>query len=52
LKINEKLVFETLSVDETLYRLALASASRDTWKKERENDEDGRMDTHLMFSVV
>jgi len=51
LKINEKLVFETLSVDEALDRLALASASReDTWtkeRKERENDEDGGMYTPL-----
>jgi hypothetical protein len=42
LKINEKLVFETLSVDEALDRLALAS-----WTKERGNDEDGRMYTPL-----
>jgi hypothetical protein len=47
LKINEKLVFETLSVDEAFDRFSLASASRDTWKKERENDEDGRMYTPL-----
>ena len=45
LRINEKLVFETLSVDEALDRLALASTS-DTWTKEREN-EDGRMYTPL-----
>ena len=47
LKINEKLVFETLSVDEALDRLALASASGDSWMKERENEEDGRMYTPL-----
>ena len=40
LRINEKLVFESLSVDEALDQLALASAS-DTWKKEMEN-EDGK----------
>ena len=34
LRINEKLVFESLSVDEALDWLALASAS-DTWKKRR-----------------
>jgi hypothetical protein len=45
LRINEKLVFETLSVDEALDRLALASAS-DTWTKERK-DEDGRKYTPL-----
>ena len=45
LKINEKLVFETLNVDEALDRLALASTS--TSMKERENDEDGRMYTPL-----
>ena len=37
LKVNEKLVFEFLSVDEALDRLALASASRDIWTKESEN---------------
>ena len=48
LKINEKLVFRTLSVDEALDRLVLASTSRDTWMEERENDdEDGRMYTPL-----
>ena len=46
LKVNEKLVFEFLSVDEALDRLALASASRDIWTKESENG-DGRMDTSL-----
>ena len=47
LKINEKVVFETLNVDEVLDRSALASTSRDTWMKERENDdsEDRRMYT-------
>ena len=46
LKVNEKLVFEFLSVDEVLDRLALASASRDPWTKESENG-DGRIDTPL-----
>ena len=41
LKINEKLVFKSLSVDEALDRLALASASRDGW------NEDGRTYTPL-----
>ena len=45
LKVNEKLVFETLSVDEALDQLALASTS--TSMKERENDEDGRIYTPL-----
>ena len=40
------LFFEFLSVDEALDRLALASASRNIWTKESEN-EDGRMDTSL-----
>ena len=40
------LFFEFLSVDEALDRLALASASRNIWTKESEN-EDGRMDTPL-----
>ena len=38
LKINEKLFFETLSVDEALDRLALASVS-DTWTEVRENED-------------
>jgi hypothetical protein len=46
LRINEKLVFETLSFDEALDRLALASVSSDAWTKEREN-EDGRSYTPL-----
>ena len=41
LKINEKLVFKSLSVDEALDRLALASASGDSW------NEDGRTYTPL-----
>ena len=41
LKINEKLVFKSLSVDEALDRLALVSASRDGW------NEDGRTYTPL-----
>ena len=45
MRINEKLVFETLSVDEALDRLALASAS-DTWMKETV-DEDGKSYTPL-----
>ena len=45
LSFNEKLVFETLSVDEALDRLALASVF-DTWTKEMEN-EDGRIYTPL-----
>ena len=45
LKINEKLVFKSLSVDEALDRLALASTS-DTWTKGRAN-EDGESYTPL-----
>ena len=45
LRINKKLVFETLSVDEGLDRLALASVS-DNWTKEGEN-YDGKIYTPL-----
>ena len=38
LRINVMIVFETLSVDEALDRLALASTS-DTWAKETENED-------------
>ena len=50
LRINEKLVFETLSVDEALDRLALASVS-DTWTKEKES-EDGGIYTPLQVPIV
>jgi len=36
LKINERLVFKTLSVDEALDRLTLAPTFRDTWMTEGE----------------
>ena len=47
LKINEKLVFETLSIDEALDRLAFSSVSG-TFTKER-GDEGGRVYTPLQI---
>ena len=47
LRVHEKLVFQTLSVDEALDRLTLASSSDNTRTKERENEEDGRTYTPL-----